>query len=180
MAQSMWCRALLDWWFEWIFWWCGCVILVWICLNLLSWYDPLNNVYWIHCLCGINLCWSLLIFMCWWLCEIIWWSYLCYLQYNFLLWGRWSWMTLYLWKALHSYKKYMYSSMLLWCSNIYVGRGILGNVLYGFLRHFIPPCGSGLAVPYMWLYTTEYYVLSGKLRIIPLCRNVLKLDVPGQ
>ena len=61
-----------------------------------------------------------------------------------------------------------------------VGRLTLGTSLDGFLWCFMPPCSSGIAVPYILLALNKYYGLSRKLRIINLHRYFLKLDVPVQ
>ena len=44
----------------------GCVLLVCMRLRFLVWCALLNHLKLIHCLCGINLCWILLLCTCWW------------------------------------------------------------------------------------------------------------------
>ena len=47
------------------------------------------------------------------------------------------------------------------------GRLLIGAFTDVFLWGYMPPCGKGLAVPYILSALTESLVVSGKLRIIP-------------
>ena len=60
--------------------------------------------------------------------------------------------------------------MFLWCSNISVGSGTLGNLLDGFLQSFMPPRRSGLDSLYMRSNQTESSGFIGQLRIIHSCK----------
>ena len=52
-----------------------------------------------------HLCWGLFIFTCWWLFSILWLFCPVSFKWNFLMWGKWSWMIFYGGKALCSYNK---------------------------------------------------------------------------
>ena len=140
----------------------------------------------LKCLCwiffrDIRLCWSIFLFACWWMCGVIWWSFLRSLKYNFLLWGRWSCMNLYIGKnSVHIFKKSRHSLMFLWCNYMSVGRGIIGTLLAGFMQHFMPSWSSVLAGTYMWSALNESSGLSGQFQIIISHRYVLNFDGPSQ
>ena len=64
---------------------------------------------------------------CLWLCWFLWWYCLLFLEYYFPLWGRWSCIDFYVGKAVCSFKKSKYISIFLCCSNISIGKKILGT-----------------------------------------------------
>ena len=92
MEQSVWFSMLLNRCFECIVRRLARGVLVCICLNLQVWYVIVNNLFQINCLRGILRCWNLLLFTCWWLCEVLGWFCLRSLKWKFLQWGRCSWM----------------------------------------------------------------------------------------
>ena len=127
MEQSVLCSAFLSWWFLWISQWWECVVVLHRCLNLLAWFDTLKNLYWISCLYDILLRWFLLICTFGDCVEFfddpvcaLWNKKLCCEEGDI----RWLFMQE---RQFRSYIKLKYSSMLLWCNNMSIGRRILGT-----------------------------------------------------
>ena len=142
MAQSVWCSGLLDLWFVWNYRWWECVVLLHTCLNSLAWCSLSNYLGLTSCLRGTCLCWILSPCRCWWLCSIIWCNFCCE-ESDF----GWHFM-----EESHSIHIKNQNRVQYSCDSvIYL---LVLEHSAGFLRSFMPPWRSGLAVPYMWLALT--------------------------